>query len=118
MAHGLEHTERSAAGYPLYRRNRAHLKRLRLPCAVCGRAIAYDQPGAFVAGHIVSRHKAKLYGWTEGMINSLSNLRPECRRCSYRTGAREGQQAMRAKRRRSTSRDDRWLSVMDTSRVW
>ena len=103
---------------PLYRRNRAHLKRLRLPCAVCGRAIAYDQPGGFVAGHIVSRHKAKLAGWTEAMINSLSNLRPECRRCSLRTGAREGQQAMRARRRRSTSRDDRRLSVMDTSRVW
>ena len=84
---------------PLYRRNRAILKRLRLPCAVCGRTINYSQPGAFVAGHIVSRHKAKLYGWTEAMINSLSNLQPECKQCSYRTGAREGQQAMRAKRR-------------------
>ena len=57
---------------PLYRRNRAHLKRLRLPCAVCGRTIDYSEPGAFVAGHIVSRYKAKLYGWTEPMINALS----------------------------------------------
>ena len=85
---------------PLYRRNRAILKRLRLPCAVCGRTINYSQPGQFVAGHIVSRHKAKLYGWTEAMINSLSNLQPECKQWYYRTGAREGQQAMRVKQRR------------------
>jgi hypothetical protein len=75
---------------PLYRRNRALLKRRRLPCAVCGRAIPYDQPGAFVAGHIVARHIAKRLGWTEPQINSLSNLRPECKQCSYRTGAQEG----------------------------
>jgi hypothetical protein len=72
---------------PLYRRNRAQLKRLRLPCAVCGRPIQYDQPGQFVAGHIVARHVAKRLGWTPEQINALSNLRPECRRCSMRTGA-------------------------------
>ena len=85
---------------PRYRRNRAQLKRLRLPCAVCGKAIDYAKAGAFVAGHIVSRRKAKLLGWTEEMANSLANLRAECRSCSNRSGAREGQQAQRAKIRR------------------
>lgn len=88
---------------PLYRRNRALLKRLRLPCAVCGRPIAYDRPGQFVAGHIVARHKAKRLGWTKQLINSLSNLRPECKQCSHRTGAREGNQAKRAMRQRATT---------------
>jgi 5-methylcytosine-specific restriction endonuclease McrA len=83
---------------PLLRRNREVLRRRRLPCAVCGCPIAYDVPGAFVAGHIVSRYKAKRLGWTEAMINSLSNLQPECKRCSHRTGAREGNQAKRAMR--------------------
>jgi hypothetical protein len=82
---------------PRYRANRARLKLLRLPCAVCGKAIDYTQPAAFVAGHIVSRRKAKQMGWTEAQINALSNLRPECRPCSNKTGAREGQQAQRAK---------------------
>src|SRR3954470_10441911 len=86
---------------PLYRRNRALLKRLRLPCAVRGRAIAYDQPRAFVAGHKVARHKAKLLGWTEQQINALANLRPECKQCSHRTGAREGNQVKRAMRQRA-----------------
>jgi 5-methylcytosine-specific restriction endonuclease McrA len=86
---------------PLYRRNRAILKRMRLPCSVCGKSIDYTKPGAFVAGHIVSRRKAKLLGWTADQINSLSNLRPECRSCSNRTGAREGQQAQRTKLKRT-----------------
>jgi hypothetical protein len=86
----------------LYKRNRAQLKRLRLqPCAVCGRTIDYTKPGSFVAGHIVSRRKAKLLGWTEDMINARSNLQPECRSCSNKTGAREGQQAQRAKLKRT-----------------
>src|SRR6188472_3738529 len=37
---------------PLYRRNRAILKAMRLPCAVCGRTDMYSKPGQFVAGHI------------------------------------------------------------------
>ena len=86
---------------PRYRRNREVLKRQKLPCAVCGRAIPYDQPGAFVAGHIVARHKAKRVGWTEEMIKSPANLRAECKQCSHRTGAREGHLAKRAKRQRS-----------------
>jgi 5-methylcytosine-specific restriction endonuclease McrA len=85
---------------PLYRRNRAHLKRLRLPCAVCGRPIDYATPGQFVAGHIVARHLAKRWEWTEQQINALSNLQPECKRCSARTGAREGHLAKRAMRQR------------------
>ncbi len=85
---------------PRYRRNRAHLKKMRLPCAVSGKAIDYTKPQAFVAGHIVSRRKAKLLSWTEEMTNSLANLRPECRSCSNRGGAREGQQARQAKLKR------------------
>jgi 5-methylcytosine-specific restriction endonuclease McrA len=84
-----------------YRRNREVLKRQKLPCAVCGRAIPYDQPGAFVAGHIVARHTAKRLGWTESQINALSNLRAECKQCSHRTGAREGNQVKRAMRQRA-----------------
>jgi len=86
---------------PFFRRNREVLRRRRLPCAVCGRPIAYDVPGQFVAGHIVARHKAKLLDWPESQINGLSNLRAECKQCSHRTGAREGNQAKRAKRQRS-----------------
>jgi 5-methylcytosine-specific restriction endonuclease McrA len=85
---------------PLYRRNRAILKAMHLPCAVCGRTDMYSKPGQFVAGHIVSRRKAKLLGWPEAQTNSLANLRPECRSCSNRSGAREGQQAQRAKVKR------------------
>jgi hypothetical protein len=66
-----------------------------------GRTIDYTKPGSFVAGHIVSRRKAKLLGWTEDMINARSNLQPECRSCSNKTGAREGQQAQRAKLKRT-----------------
>ena len=60
----------------------------------------YSKPGQFVAGHIVSRRNAKLLGWPEAQTNSLANLRPECRSCSNRSGAREGQQAQRAKVKR------------------
>jgi 5-methylcytosine-specific restriction endonuclease McrA len=112
---------------PLFRANRAQLKRLRLPCAICGRVIDYTQSGAFVAGHIVSRRKAKLLGWTPAQINALSNLRPECRSCSNKTGAREGQQAQRAKLKRqakigmaATKSAPRGtdLRIFDTSRDW
>jgi hypothetical protein len=60
----------------------------------------YDAPGQFVPGHVVARHIAKKLGWLESQINSLANLRPECRRCSYRNRAREGYRAMRANRQR------------------
>ena len=30
-------------------------------------------------------------GWTEQQINALSNLRPECRQCSHRTGGAGGE---------------------------
>ena len=55
---------------PLFRRNREVLRRRRLPCAVCGRSIAYDVPGEFVAGHIVARHTAKRLGWLPEQINA------------------------------------------------
>jgi hypothetical protein len=86
---------------PLYRRNRALLKKMRLPCSVCGKAIDYSTPGQFVAGHIVARWKAKRLGWTEPMINSLSNLQPECRECSHRTGAQEGGRVRHQRPRRT-----------------
>ena len=60
---------------PLYRRNRAILKAMRLPCAVWGRTDMYSTPSQFVAGHIVSRRKAKLLGWTEAQVNSLASVR-------------------------------------------
>lgn len=79
------------------------------PCAVCGVAIDYtgpryflvagrrvQNPRALVVGHIVSRRKAKLLGWTGAQINALSNTRPECQRCSNRSGAREGNRAQTA----------------------
>jgi hypothetical protein len=61
-------------------------------------------PGTFVAGHIVSPRKARLLGWTEEMANALANLRAECRSCSNRSGAREGQQAQQAKLKRRQGR--------------
>jgi hypothetical protein len=88
-----------------YKRNRKHWQRLRLPCAVCGRPIDYDgsniiggrqNPRALVVGHVVSRYHAKRMGWSEAMINSISNTRPECRACSNRTGAQLGRQVQRA----------------------
>jgi hypothetical protein len=89
-----------------YKRNRQYWQRLRLPCAVCGRAIDYDgpryvndkqNPRALVVGHKVSRYLAKRLGWNEREINSLSNTQPECQSCSNKTGARLGQQVQRAK---------------------
>src|SRR5215211_5377033 len=74
----------------LYKRNRAALKRLRLPCARCHRPIDYSRPGQFVAGHVVARHVAKRLGCTPEQINAMSNLQAECRRCSFKTGAAEG----------------------------
>jgi hypothetical protein len=78
---------------PLYKRNRAALKKLGLPCSLCGRKIDYTQPRSWVCGHI-ARHKAKAWGWPEKQINSLANLRVECRKCS--TGARDGGRLKRA----------------------
>ena len=89
-----------------YKRNRKHWQRLRLPCAVCGRAIDYDGPRyvggrqnrrALVVGHKVSRYHAKRLGWTEAMINATANTQPECQSCSNRTGAQLGRQVQRAK---------------------
>lgn len=90
---------------------RNHFKRLRLPCAVCRGPIDYDGPAFFVLangkrrqnprslviGHIVSRYEAKRRGWSEQQINALANCRQECRRCSNRSGAQQGQR-VRSKR--------------------
>ena len=76
----------------------------------------YSRPGQFVAGHI-SRRKARLLGWLPEQINALVNLRPECRSCSNRTGAREGQQARQAKLRR-TQQDKTIYGLADDSHRW
>src|SRR5215218_781931 len=83
--------------------NRKHWKRLRRPCAVCGLAIDYTgktfivvagvrrlNPRSLVVGHIVDRATAKRLGWSAAQINSLSNTRPECARCSVKSGAKLG----------------------------
>jgi hypothetical protein len=89
-----------------YKRNRKYWQRLRLPCAICGRAIDYEGPNlingrqnlrALVVGHRVSRYHAKLMGWSEARINSISNSQPECRGCSNRSGAQLGRQVQQAK---------------------
>jgi hypothetical protein len=84
-----------------YTRNRALLRRAcaanRAPCARCRGAIDYDgpryllvngkrrlNPRSFVAGHIVAR--------AHHPDHSLSNLQPECARCSWTSGARLGNQ--------------------------
>ena len=95
---------------------RGHWKRLRLPCAVCGRAIAYDapryliidgrkriNPRSLVVGHIVSRYEAKRRGWTEQQSNALGNTRPECFACSNRSGAMLGQRVRAAQNAGTTS---------------
>jgi hypothetical protein len=88
-----------------YKRNRQYWQRLRLPCAVCGQAIDYDGPNliggrqnlrSLVVGHRVSRYHAKLMGWPESRINSISNTQPECRACSNKSGAQLGRQVQRA----------------------
>jgi hypothetical protein len=79
---------------PEYLRNRATLRAQRRPCARCGGAIAYDEsywitiggrrrvnPRAFVAGHIISRHR--------GGSHALSNLQAEHAACSFSSGAEE-----------------------------
>jgi hypothetical protein len=80
---------------PEYIRNRGIIRAQRRPCARCGGPIAYDQPywlvingkrrvnpRAFVAGHIRSGAK--------GGGHELSNLQPECARCSLRSGGTDG----------------------------
>jgi 5-methylcytosine-specific restriction endonuclease McrA len=102
-----------------YKRNRKHWQRLRLPCAVCGRPIDYDGPNliggrqnlrALVVGHRVSRYHAKKLGWSESMINSVSNTQPECRACSNKSGAQLGRQGQRAKAKLKFAASDahRW----------
>jgi hypothetical protein len=103
-----------------YKRNRQYWQRVRLPCAVCGQPIDYtganiingrQNPRALVVGHVVSMYHAKRMGWSEAMINSVSNTRPECRACSNRSGAQLGRQVQRANTKAKVR-----LSVSDASR--
>lgn len=74
-----------------WQRARTHWIRRREPCRVCGVQInytpGYNGPDAFDCGHIVSRHEARTLGWTRAQVNSISNTRPECRRCNRAHGA-------------------------------
>ena len=103
-----------------WRRIRDYWKRSGRPCAV-GVAIDYtgprylvangrrvQNPRALVVGHIVSRRKAKLLGWSAAQINALANTRPECQHCSNRSGAREGQRAQAAVLRSTPNTASRW----------
>jgi hypothetical protein len=106
-----------------HKANRKYWQAQRLPCARCGHWIDYDgpqyllvngrrkqNPRYLVVGHKVSVRRATAAGWTVEQINALSNSQPECASCSNSSGAREGQQAQRAKQRRRR--------VLNTSRQW
>jgi hypothetical protein len=79
-----------------WRKLREQIRGLRLPCGRCGGWIDYDNvggkqnPKSFVLGHRVSRREARARGWTAAMMNSPTNLQPECRSCSNKSGARLG----------------------------
>lgn len=104
---------------------RNHWKRLQLPCARCGRAIDYTGPRYYllpngkrklnprylVVGHRVSRHHARIMGWTDEQINDINNTQPECLACSNRSGAQLGGKVQRLMRARNTV-------GMDDSRRW
>jgi hypothetical protein len=94
---------------------RAHWVRQGLPCARCGRPIAYGaarylpgtrrvNPASLVVGHVVGRDQAKRLGWTEVQTNSVANTQPEHSRCSDRSGARYVNAKRGARRRLDTSR--------------
>lgn len=106
---------------------RTHWVRQGLPCARCGRPIAYGaprflpgtrrvNPASLAVGHIVGRDQAKRLGWTDQQINALSNTQPEHARCSDVSGARYGNR-VRARRRRSAGRPD-LVEPLVTSRDW
>ena len=69
---------------------KAHWRRVRGPCARCGRDIDYDTVPRYWrsldVGHIVSRDAAKAMGWTRAQINALSNTQPEHQRCGRTAG--------------------------------
>ena len=89
---------------------KAHWRRVRWPCAKCGRGIDYDGPAgprSLDVGHIVGRAEAKRLGWTRAQINHVSNTQAECRTCSRSTGARYGNQ-LRGQARLSPVEADEW----------
>lgn len=69
--------------------------------SVAGRRI--QNPRHLVVGHKVSRYEAKRKGWTEAMINDISNTQPECVDCSNRSGARLGKQVQATRQQRPTT---------------
>lgn len=64
------------------------------PCARCGKAIdrrpRATGPWALDVGHIVSVLTGRAAGWTDAMLNALTNTQPEHRRCNRQHGARLG----------------------------
>lgn len=93
---------------------KAHWRRMRWPCARCGRPIDYDAKPRYWAsldvGHVVDRVTARAQGWTRAQINALSNTQPEHQRCSREAGVRLGNQ-LRASRQPMPT-------VLVTSRRW
>jgi hypothetical protein len=89
------------------RYNRDHWKRLRLPCARCGRPIDYfgpqflpdgrHNPRYLIVGHKIARVEALELGWSLAKINDLTNTQPECYECSVHSGAVLGRDRARAK---------------------
>lgn len=74
---GREHTSTQ-------KRNHAHMRRLRLPCAICGQPIDYSlkypDPGSMVVDHILPV--------VAGGTDALTNCQPAHRRCNSAKGAR------------------------------
>jgi hypothetical protein len=83
-----------------------------IPCWRCGRKINYDQwfipgtrkvwPNAYVLGHMLGRDLGASLGYDPSWIDSIANTRPECSRCSARSGYRT--QAAKRRQARTSSR--------------
>jgi 5-methylcytosine-specific restriction endonuclease McrA len=91
-------TDRSdpALGSYSWKRIRKYWRTLRRPCWRCGQPINYSvkwpHPASLVVGHIVSRAEGRARGWSEAMLNALSNTAPEHVACSNRSGAKLGRE--------------------------
>jgi hypothetical protein len=89
---------------PQWRQSREYWKRegkrQEIPCARCGCKINYDAwyipgvyprkvyPNAYVLGHVISRDQGRALGYDDQWLDSVENTRPECSRCSARSGYR------------------------------
>ncbi len=110
-----------------WKRTREHWrregKRSGLGCWRCGVSLRYDEwfipgtrkvwPNAFTLGHVIGRDEGAAIGYTAEQIDSIGNTRPDCNRCSGRSGyLYQG-----AKRRTIASRQLASTSVSRTTRT-